>query len=58
MAKIQILKKDGTPTGMFWSDERDQGKTLKRVFRTTDDGRVQRSSSIRYDVERKRLRRV
>lgn len=58
MAKIQILKKDGTPTGMFWSDARDQGKRLKQVYRTTDEGRVQRSSSIRYDVEQKRLRRV
>lgn len=58
MARIQILKKDGSPTGMFWNNQQDEGKTLKRVFRTTEDGRVQRSRSIRYDVKRQQLRRV
>ncbi len=58
MGRIQILKKDGTPTGMFWNDDQDKGKALKRVFRTTDDGRVQRSQSIRYDTKRRQLRRV
>lgn len=56
MARIPILKKDGTPTRMFWSDEDGDGR-LKTVYRTTDDGRVQRARRIRYDVKRKRLQR-
>lgn len=59
MARIPILKKDGTPTEMFWSDVRDsESKPLKRVFRETDDGRVMRSKSIRYNEKQNRLQRV
>ena len=58
MARIPILKKDGTPTGMFWSDEQDDRTRMKRVYRTTDDGRLQRSASIRFDAKRKQLLRV
>lgn len=58
MAKIQILKKDGTVTGYFWSDRLDNDQPLKTVYRTTADGRVQRSKSVRYDINRQRLQRV
>lgn len=58
MARIPIVKKDGTPTPLFWSDQRDDDKPLKRVFRATDDGRVMRSRSLRYDTKRKQLQRV
>lgn len=59
MARIAITKKDGTPTPLFWSDQHDgNDHQMKRVFRETDDGRVLRSQSLRYDAERKRLQRV
>lgn len=58
MARIPIFRKNGAPTTLFWSDSHDGDGPLKRVFRTTDDGRVQRSKSIRYDTRRKQLRRV
>ncbi len=53
MARIPILKKDGTPSSLFWSDQ-DDGR-LKTVYRATDDGRVQRSRSMRYDAQKKRI---
>lgn len=58
MARIAIAKKDGTPTNLFWSDSADGDEPLKRVYRTTEDGRVQRSRTLRYDVRRKKLQRV
>lgn len=58
MARIPILKKDGTPTSLFWSDHLDGKQPLKTVYRTNAEGRVQRSKSLRYDVRRKRLQRV
>lgn len=58
MARIPILKKDGTPTNLFWSDRLGGDQPLKAVYRTTTDGRVQRSKSIRFDSRRNRLQRV
>lgn len=58
MARIPILTKNGKPTGMFWSDQREENQRLKTVFRTTDDGTVQRSKSLQYDVKRGKLQRV
>jgi len=58
MARIAITKKDGTPTGMFWSDRVDADRPLKTVYREAADGRVLRSRSIRYDLKRKKLQRV
>lgn len=58
MARIPILKKDGTPTPLFWSDQHDEGKPVKRVFRENDNGKVLRSQSLRYDVKRKQLQRI
>ena len=58
MARIPILKKDGTPTNLFWSSRLDGGQPLKTVYRTGSDGRVQRAKSLRFDVRRNTLRRV
>ena len=58
MARIPILKKDGTPTSYFWSDHLDGDQPLKTVYRTTGDGRVQRHKSARYNVKRQRMERV
>lgn len=58
MARIPIAKKDGTPTNLFWSDRVSSKDPLKTVYRTTEDGRVQRSKSVRYDLRREKLQRV
>ena len=58
MARIPIVKKDGTPTNLFWSDRLEADAPLKTVYRETREGQVQRSKSIRYDVRRKKLQRV
>lgn len=58
MARIPILKKDGTATNLFWSDQLDGKQPLKTVYRTTADGRVQRSKSVRYDVRRAKFQRI
>lgn len=57
MARVAITKNDGTPTNLFWSDRKQDDEALKAVYRETDDGRVQRSKSLRYDVKRKKLLR-
>lgn len=58
MARIPILKKDGTPTSYFWSDHLDGDQPLKAVYRATEDGRIQRHKSMRYNVHRKRMQRI
>jgi hypothetical protein len=58
MARIPIFKKDGSPTSYFWSDRLDGDQPLKTVYRTTEDGKVQRLKSARYDARRKRMRRI
>ncbi len=58
MARIPILKKDGTPTGLFWSDSGDEEQQIKRVYRTSSEGRLQRSKSIRFDTRSNKLQRV
>ena len=58
MARIPIFKKDGSPTNMFWSDRLEGKQPLKTVYRTTTDGRVQRSTSVRFNTARKKLQRV
>ena len=58
MARIPIFKKDGSPTNMFWSDRLDGKQPLKTVYRTTREGRVQRSTSVRYDAARQKLHRI
>ena len=58
MARIPILKKDGSVTAYFWSDRLDGDQPLKTVYRTTPDGRIQRSKSVRYNVKRQKLQRI
>lgn len=58
MARIPILTKNGKPTRMFWSDQREENQRLKTVFRTMEDGTVQRSKSLQYDVKREKLQRA
>ncbi|MEJ2677597.1 MAG: hypothetical protein P8174_00820 [Gemmatimonadota bacterium] len=56
MAKMKILKKDGTPSSYFWSDDDGSGPTRKRVYRETSGG-VKRMRGVRFDSVKNRMRR-
>jgi hypothetical protein len=56
MARIQIVKKDGTPSRYFWSDSDGSSPTRKRVYRETSTG-VRRLRDVRFDSVKKRIRR-
>jgi hypothetical protein len=56
MAKIKIVKKDGTATSYFWSDKDGTENTKKRVYKQTADG-VKRMRDVRFNTETNRVRR-
>jgi hypothetical protein len=52
MARVQIVRPDGTPSPYFWKSDRDGPKAkLKTVFKQTADGVVKRFKGVRYDLE-------
>ena len=48
MAKVKILKQDGTPTQYFWSD-RDSDRTHLTVYKKTKDG-IKRMTGVHFDA--------
>ena len=56
MAKIQIVRKDGTPSRYFWSDSDGSAPTRKRVYCKTRTG-VRRLRDVRFDSVKQRIRR-
>ena len=51
MARMKIVRPDGTPSQYFWKSDRDGPKTpLKTVFKETTEGVVKRFKGIRYDL--------
>lgn len=53
MARIKILRKDGTPTLYFWSDA-DKTAAEKTVYKQTTDG-VKRMKGVHFDATKKRI---
>ena len=49
MARVKIVKPDGSPSPYFWSDKRDPQVPLKTVYKKTSDG-VKRLRGVRYDL--------
>jgi hypothetical protein len=50
MARVKIVRPDGTPSPYFWKSDRDGRKAkLKTVFKQTDEG-VKRLKGVRYDL--------
>ena len=49
MARVAIVRPDGSASPYFWKDEKDGKKPLKTVFKTTDDG-IKRLKGVRYDL--------
>ncbi len=56
MAIVKIVKKDGTSTRYFWSDNDTEGQT-KTVYKKADDG-VKRMRGVRFNPVTNRMRRV
>lgn len=48
MAKMKIVRPDGTPSPYFWKGE-EAKKKLKTVYKKTEDG-VKRLRGVRYDL--------
>ena len=49
MARVKIVKPDGSPSPYFWSDKKDAEVPLKRVYKETPGG-VKRLRGMRYDL--------
>jgi len=49
MAKVRILKRDGTPTSYFWSDN-DKGEKSRRTVYKHADGRILRMRGVHFDA--------
>ena len=50
MARVKIVKPDGSPSPYFWSDKRDPQVPLKTVYKKTSGG-VKLMKGVRYDLE-------
>ncbi len=50
MARVKIVRPDGSPSPYFW-DNKEAKKALKTVFKKTDEG-VKRLRGVRYDLKR------
>ncbi|MGD2067625.1 MAG: hypothetical protein PVI57_02995 [Gemmatimonadota bacterium] len=56
MARIKIVRKDGSPSPYFWSDEDGSAPTRRRVYKHTSSG-VKRMRGVRFDSVKNRMRR-
>ena len=50
MARVKIVRPDGSPSPFFWKEEKDGKSPLKTVFKNTEDG-VKRLKGVRYDLK-------
>ena len=57
MVKVQITKKDGTPTQYFWLQRESADRKSTTVYKQTTDG-VKRMKGVRFNAETNRMRRV
>jgi hypothetical protein len=49
MARVKIVRPNGTESPFFWKDEKDGTEPLKTVYKVTGDG-VKRLKGVRYDL--------
>ena len=56
MTKHRILRKDGTPSPFFWTEQDGNDRSHKTVFKDTSNG-VKRKKGVHFDVEKNRLHR-
>jgi hypothetical protein len=56
MTRNRIMKKDGTPSAFFWSDEDGHEPTRKTLYHLTSDG-VKRIRGVYFDVHAQKVHR-
>ena len=56
MARVKIVKPDGSPSPYFWSDQEAGSKANKTVYKKTDDG-IKRMRGVHFDAVRNKLRK-
>lgn len=56
MAKVKIVRKDGSPTPYFWSDKDGTDRERKTVYKNTADGR-KRMRGVHFNAVTNRLRK-
>jgi hypothetical protein len=49
MARVKIVKPDGSPSPYFWNDQKEGAKPLKTVYKKTSQG-VKKLRGVRYDL--------
>ena len=49
MAKVRIVKTDGTPTQYFWSDKHTADRERQTVYKQTSHG-IKRMKGIHYNA--------
>ena len=49
MARVKIVRPDGSPSPYFWKDEKEAAALLKTVYKKTSDG-VKRLRGVQYDL--------
>jgi len=49
MARVKIVRPDGSPSPYFWKDEKEAKAPLKTVYKKTSKG-VKRLAGVRYDL--------
>jgi hypothetical protein len=49
MARVKIVRPDGSPSPYFWRDEKEANTPLKTVYKKTSRG-VKRLRGVRYDL--------
>lgn len=49
MAKVRIVKNDGTRTQYFWSDKHNTDRAFQTVYKQTSEG-VKRVKGVHYNA--------
>lgn len=55
MAKVKIVKKDGSPTAFFWMDKDVTDRTNLTVYKQTAEG-VKKMRGVHYDAVANQMR--
>lgn len=56
MARVSILRKNGTPSNYFWSDKEHADETKKTVYKQTADG-VKRMRGVHFNAATRRIQK-
>lgn len=55
MARVKIVRPNGSPSPYFWNDKEEGDKVHRTVYKITADG-VKRMKGVHFDAVRNELR--